>query len=159
MDGVEDQSLFLSKAWRPDFAPNGSRIQVGDLMTRKRYADFLCLVRDKGAQAFYSGKLAKQIVSAVQGSGGILTLKDLQDYRVKSRPTVDLKFGQYRLVTSGAPSGGIVGLNILNTFQGYSRTDDHASINLTTHRLDEAFRFGYGAVCCASSVMIDMPPC
>ncbi|KAJ4024687.1 hypothetical protein NW766_000927 [Fusarium irregulare] len=145
MDGVEDQSLFLSKAWRPDFAPTGSRIQAGDLMTRKRYADFLCLIRDNGAQAFYSGKLAKQIVSAVQGEGGILTLKDLQDYRVKSRPTVDLKFGQYRLVTSGAPSGGIVGLNILNTFQGYSKTDDPARINLTTHRLDEAFRFGYGA--------------
>ncbi|KAM0263291.1 hypothetical protein ACHAPA_008782 [Fusarium lateritium] len=145
MDGVKDQSLFLSKAWNPDFAPNGLRIQAGDVMTRKRYANFLEVIRDKGAESLYSGRLAKQIVSAVQRSGGILTLKDLADYKVKSRPTVQLDFGNYRLVTSGAPSGGIIGLNILNTFQGYADTANLAMINLTTHRLDEAFRFGYGA--------------
>ncbi|KAH6873453.1 gamma-glutamyltransferase 1 [Thelonectria olida] len=145
MDYINNDELFLSSPWRPDFAPRGRRVKAGDVMTRKRYANMLQVIRDKGADAFYTGKLAGQVVSAIQSAGGIMTLEDLANYKVKSRPLVKLEFGEYRLVTSGTPSGGIVGLSILNTFKRYQHTEDLSMINLTAHRLVETFRFGYGA--------------
>lgn len=141
-----DTKLFLSPAWSSDFAPNGTRVNAGDVMTRKRYANTLETIRDKGADAFYSGPLADQIISAVQSAGGILTSADLKKYKVLRRPERKLSFGNYRLLTCGAPSGGIVGLTTLNVLKGYPDIGRPSAINATVHRLDEAIRFAYGAV-------------
>jgi gamma-glutamyltranspeptidase/glutathione hydrolase len=146
MDLLNDDAVFLGPAWAPDFAIGGRRIKTGDKMTRKRYADTLEIIRDGGADSFYSGPIANDIVGALKKQGGILTLQDLKDYRVVSRPVRELDFGDYKIFGCSAPSGGPVGLNIINVMKGYSDTPLPSSINLTTHRLDEAFRFAYGLV-------------
>ncbi|KAK8071579.1 gamma-glutamyltransferase [Apiospora saccharicola] len=51
---------------------------------------------------------------------------------------------RYRIHGCGLPSGGAVALNILSVLKGYDGVGDASNVNLTTHRLDEAMRFGYG---------------
>jgi gamma-glutamyltranspeptidase/glutathione hydrolase len=146
IDALGNDELFLSPAWAPDFAPNGARIKVGDIMTRKRLADTLKVIADKGADAFYSGSIAQATISALRADNGIMTLEDLMNYKVICRKPRSINYQNLRIVSGGAPSGGIVALKILKTLDGYGDTGDPAKLNITTHRLDEAMRFAYGAV-------------
>jgi gamma-glutamyltranspeptidase / glutathione hydrolase len=127
-----------------DFAPSGKRVVLGETMTRKRYADFLDLVAENGADVFYHGPIAEQTIAAVQADNGTMTLEDLAQYQVIIRPIVNTTYQGYRLFTSGAPTSGAVGLGILKTMEGYPHKDT-ADRDLTLHRLDEAMRFAYGA--------------
>lgn len=46
--------------WAQDFAPNGRLLQVGEIMTRKRYANTLEKIADNGSNAFYTGDLGTE---------------------------------------------------------------------------------------------------
>lgn len=141
-------SSFLSKdsSWATDFAPNGTRVGQGDIMTRKRYASLLELIARDGADAFYRGETAKTTVAAIRATNGIMTLDDLSSYRVIIRPPVEISYRDYRITSCGAPSSGIVALNALKVVETYTDIGVPSAVNLSTHRLDEAIRFAYGAV-------------
>ncbi|PNY21216.1 Gamma-glutamyltranspeptidase 1 [Tolypocladium capitatum] len=137
---------FLTKdpSWAIDFAPRGYRVKLGETMTRKRYADTLETIANEGADAFYTGDIARATIATLQSRNGTMTLQDLADYTVALRKPVQINYRGYRLTSSNAPSGGVVALSALNTVSGYDGFDDPAQVNLTTHRLDEAIRFAYG---------------
>lgn len=48
--------LCSDPAWAIDFCPNGTRLGLGDIITRKRYAATLQTIADHGVNAFYSGQ-------------------------------------------------------------------------------------------------------
>jgi gamma-glutamyltranspeptidase/glutathione hydrolase len=73
-----------------------------------------------------------------------MTMKDLKNYRVSIRKPIDITYRGYKLFSTGAPSGGSVALSILKIIEGYDMSDP-SMLNLSTHRLDEAMRFSYGA--------------
>lgn len=131
-------------AWAEDFAPNGTLVGLGDTMTRKRYASMLEDIANIGVDAFYKGTKAEAMIRALQGRNGTMTLDDLAGYSVVHRPPMRINYRGYTLTTTNAPSSGVVALSALNTVSGYDGFGDPASINLTTHRLDEAIRFAYG---------------
>jgi gamma-glutamyltranspeptidase/glutathione hydrolase len=147
MSTVTPSNTFLSSipTWAYDFAPNGTLLGVGDLMTRKRYADTLEKIALQGSGAFYTGSIAQTTVAAIKSSGGNLTLADLANYNVTLKPPVEVDYRGFKLRSVPAPASGAVVLQTLNVIQGYS---ERAStyLNLSTHRLDEAIRFGYGEV-------------
>ncbi len=146
MDTIQNDPLFLSPSWAPDFAPTGKRVTVGDKLRRRRYADVLQAVSEKGADAFYTGLIARATINVIQAANGTMTMDDLRTYKVVVRKPKAITYRGYRLTSGGAPCGGVVALSILKTFQGYGGSDDPSRINLTTHRLDQAMRFAYGAV-------------
>jgi hypothetical protein len=115
-------------------------------MTRARYARTLQAVADRGMNAFYTGQQAQWTIAALQAADGIMTLKDLKNYKALSRPTKQVKYRNYKVISGGAPSGGIVALTILNLFKEFENVGDSSQLNLTTHRLDECIRFAYGMV-------------
>ncbi|KAK8008069.1 gamma-glutamyltranspeptidase [Apiospora marii] len=127
-----------------DFAPNGTRLGLGDVLKRGRYADTLQIISDEGPDAFYSGRIAETMVKAIRAAGGMMTLDDLRSYRAVPREAWAIDYGQYRVHGCGVPSGGTVALNILSVLKGYEGIGDVLNVNMTTHRLDEAMRFGYG---------------
>lgn len=137
---------FLTKdpAWSIDFAPNGTLVQEGQIMTRKRYADTLETISEEGADAFYKGPIAESTIAALQAANGTMTLDDLANYTIELREPVSIDYRGYKLTSCSAPSGGEVALSILNIVNGYEGFGDPSQINLTTHRLDEAMRWSYG---------------
>lgn len=137
---------FLSDdpAWAIDFAPNGTRLGAGDTMTRKRYADTLETIGEKGANAFYTGAIANATITTIQSNNGTMTLEDLKNYTAAIREPVNITYRDYKLTACGAPSGGSVALSALKIFEGYTDVGDPSDLNITTHHLDEAIRFAYG---------------
>lgn len=136
--------LTQDPSWAIDFAPNGTVVQLGQTMTRKRYAATLETISNQGASAFYEGAIANATIQALRASGGTMTLKDLANYTIAIRDAVEINYRGYKATACSAPSGGEVALSILNIINGFDGFDDPAQINLTTHRLDEALRWSYG---------------
>lgn len=137
---------FLSKepTWAEDFAPNGTRVGAGDIMTRKRYAHTLEAIAVEGPDAFYKGPLAKATVRALHKTNGSMTMEDLEEYSVVSRTPVKIDYKGFRLHGCRAPASGTIALSVMKVLEGYEKFDQSHTMNLSTHRLDEAIRFGYG---------------
>lgn len=148
MDGVTPVHgpgfLVDDPNWAIDFAPNGTRLGTGDILTRKRYADTLEVIGERGVDAFYKGPIAQATIDAIQSHNGTMTLQDLANYTVALRDPVNITYRDYRLTACGAPAGGSVSLSALKIFEGYANVATESVLNISTHRLDESIRFAYG---------------
>lgn len=140
----ETDFLVEDPNWAIDFAPNGTRVQLGETMTRKRYADTLETISQYGADAFYTGAIANATIAALQAANGTMTLADLKNYSVAIRKPAQITYRDFRLTACSAPSSGEVALSVMKTVEGYQGFGEASLLNLSTHRLDEAIRFGYG---------------
>ncbi|WOO81105.1 Glutathione hydrolase proenzyme [Vanrija pseudolonga] len=139
--------LTSDPIWAEQFAPNGTLLKQGDYVYRHRLADALTIIAKKGPDAFYHGRIAKNIVKAAQAQGGIITLKDLAGYKVNVKNTSVVEYRGKRIYSTTAPSSGVVVLSTLKIFEGFpdgGAADDSPAINLTTHYLVEADKLGYG---------------
>lgn len=137
--------LCVEPSWALDFCPNGTLVGLGDVITRKRYADTLETIANKGPDAFYSGAIAETTIAALQAANGTMTLEDLANYTIASRYVNNITYGQYVIHSTSAPSSGGIALAALNTLSGYPDLFGPQAINPSTHLLDEAMRFAYGA--------------
>lgn len=144
---VEDPSFAI------DFAPNGTLLGLNETITRKRYADTLETIAERGPDAFYTGPIANATINALQTSGGTMNLEDLRNYSIAIRKPAQIDYRGFKLTACSAPSSGTVALSVMKTVEGYSDFNQAAAINLSTHRLDEAIRFAYGEVKRPSSVL------
>ncbi|KAF2015877.1 gamma-glutamyltranspeptidase-like protein [Aaosphaeria arxii CBS 175.79] len=145
--GENSTSNFLvnDPEWALDFAPHGKLVKLNETITRKRYADTLETIAQDGPDAFYEGPIAEATIKALQAANGTMTLEDLKNYTVALRKPSTITYRDYKLTSCSAPSGGGVALSVLKIMEGYSGVGDPENVNLTTHRLDEAMRFAYGA--------------
>ncbi|QDS72722.1 hypothetical protein FKW77_003691 [Venturia effusa] len=145
MQGLEDgRFLYEEKEWARDFAPNGTMVGLGDWMRRERYADTLEKIADYGADAFYNGQLAEDLVKAVNANNGSMTVEDLKNYKVQLRKPASIHYRGYKLTSNSAPASGVVSLAVMNIVDGYEDFGWNEKLNLSTHRLDEAVRWAYG---------------
>ncbi|KAL8706972.1 MAG: hypothetical protein Q9201_000020 [Fulgogasparrea decipioides] len=119
----DNRFLIVDPAWAADFAPNGTRLGFGDVMTRKRYADTIEEIARDGVYSFYTGKLASQTVAAIQKAGGLMTMDDLASYDVVIRSPVEISFNGHRVLGCGVPASGAVTLSILKTVEGFGDPD------------------------------------
>lgn len=129
-----------------DFAPNGTLLGLNETITRRRYADTLDTISKRGADAFYTGPIANATIQALKAANGTMTLEDLKNYTVAIRKPAQITYRDYKLTACSAPSSGTVALSVMKTIEGYSEIGEAATLNLSTHRLDEAIRFAYGEV-------------
>ena len=116
-------------------------------MTRKRYADTLESIAKYGADTFYTGAIGNATIQAIQNTGGIMTMEDLANYTTLSRKPSQITYRGYRITSGSAPSSGEVALSIMKTLEGYEDIGHPETLNISTHRVDEAMRWSYGMVC------------
>ena len=102
-------------------------------------------IANEGSSAFYTGDIAESIINAIQLTNGTMTLEDLQNYEVISRPVLTTPYRGLHLHGIGSPAGGAVSLNILKIMEQYDAAGWHEDRGLTMHRFDEAMRFAYSA--------------
>ncbi|WP_109468825.1 gamma-glutamyltransferase [Albibacillus kandeliae] len=119
------------------FLPGGAPIQAGQVLTNRPYAETLRLLAEQGADAFYAGDVARDIVQAVrgaEGNPGVLSELDFATYAVKERPPVCADYRSYEVCGMGPPSSGALTLGqILGMLE-------HSELNALGPKEPEAWR-------------------
>ncbi|WP_147107686.1 gamma-glutamyltransferase [Tateyamaria sp. syn59] len=91
------------------FLPGGTPLAAGTTLKNQPYADTLRLMAAEGADAFYVGKIAQDIMAAVQfapSNPGVLSELDLAVYEVKERAPVCVTYREHDVCGMGPPSSG-----------------------------------------------------
>ena len=92
----------------------------GDTVIQEDLAKTLELIRDKGREGFYAGKVAGQIVAEMKTGNGLISLADLQNYHSVWRKALTGKYKDYKIITMPPPSsGGIALLQLLKSVEPY----------------------------------------
>jgi gamma-glutamyltranspeptidase/glutathione hydrolase len=90
---------------RKIYAPQGRLLTAGQTCYMKDFADLLTELANRGAQTFYRGEIAHQLVQDLS-QGGHLTLEDLAAYQVIVRQPLKMQYRGYELLTNPTPSSG-----------------------------------------------------
>lgn len=90
------------------FLPNGAPPVPGTVFKQPALARTLEAIRDRGADGFYRGRVARQIEEGQKRSGGLITRGDLALYAAKIRRPLRFRFGSADVFTMPAPSSGPV---------------------------------------------------
>lgn len=109
------------------FLPDGAPIAEGATLRNAAYAETLGRLAAAGADAFYTGPIAADIVATVQGAPGNpgrLSTEDLALYRVVERPAVCADYRGHAVCGMGPPSsGGLTVGQILGLLAPYDLAD------------------------------------
>jgi len=91
------------------FALDGRPKLPGRIIANRAFARTLRQIARGGANAFYEGAIARDIVAATRlgaGPPGAMTLADLHGYRARARAPVCGRYRGYRVCGMGPPSSG-----------------------------------------------------
>ena len=101
------------------------------------------LLGSKGADGFYRGPVAEELVAAVRAAGGNWSAADLAGYQAKARAPLVLDYRGYRIVTAPPPSsGGVAIAEILNILRGFdlAKLDTAHRVHVIVEAMRRAFR-------------------
>ncbi|RMD82633.1 MAG: gamma-glutamyltransferase [Candidatus Dadabacteria bacterium] len=103
---------------------NGKPLAAGSRMVRPALAETLARFAAEGAAPFYEGDIAADIVTAVREQGGVMTAKDLAEYRPVERLPVVTSYRRWRVLGMPPPSsGGGVVAEALQVLAAYRLSD------------------------------------
>lgn len=145
------------------YQPNGEPKPVGTVLKNPELAQTLRAVAQGGADAFYTGPIAQDIVEAVQKdarSPGRLSLEDLASYQAKQRPAVCAPYRAFEVCGMGPPSsGGVTPLQILGILENFDLPAMDQSSPQALHLLAEASRLAFAdrGLYLADSDFVDVP--
>ena len=143
VSGVAMASRFLDADGQPK--------AVGSHLTNPELARTLRLVAQGGADAFYLGAMAEDLVAAVRthpARPGRMVLEDLANYQEKTRQPVCLTYkASYQICGMPPPSSGGIAvaqiLGVLERFQLGTSPQWGPNTPQTLHVLTEAHRLAY----------------
>jgi gamma-glutamyltranspeptidase/glutathione hydrolase len=142
-----DQYLTQPRARAYFFDQHGKALRVGTVLRNPAYAATLRAIAAGGADAFYTGSIARDIVETVNGPSwnpGDLTLDDLARYRVVVREPVCDGYRAYRVCGFPLPSsGGITVLQMLKMLEPYDLAAMGPATFWSVHFVSEAGRLAY----------------
>jgi gamma-glutamyltranspeptidase/glutathione hydrolase len=126
------------------FLPEGRPLAQGDRLIETDLANTLQHISDNGADAFYRGPIAAEIVRANRAGGGVFTLEDFARYKVRELKPIECDYRGYHIISAPPPSSGGVSLcEALNILQGYDLAAMGFHSAAEVHVLVEALRRVY----------------
>ena len=166
--------MLDSPTWKQVYAPRGYLAVEGDWIKREAYGRTLETVAKHGADAFYHGEIANQMIDKLKSLGGVMTTKDVSSYAFihlfpslcRSRgvtndnqlagfkaiayPPIHQTWNNKTVYTTAAPTSGGMLLAILNLVEGYDfpstpESEGGCQSPKNVHRLLEAMKLAFGA--------------
>ncbi|MCC2650302.1 MAG: gamma-glutamyltransferase [Microvirga sp.] len=144
------------------YEADGKPKAVGTVLKNPAFAKTLRTVAEKGAEAFYTGEIAQDIVATVTGhpnNPGDMTLEDMKGYKVQEREALCGSYRVYRICGMGPPSSGQVAVQQI---MGVLETQDMAAVKPgpdAVHWFAEAGRLAYAdrALFLADPAFVNVP--
>ena len=122
-------------------------LPAGSLKRNPDYAITLRHIARHGADAFYTGELAKNIVAKVhefKSNRGLLSIEDMEAYQVKERQAVCRGYRGYQVCSMGEPSsGGLTLLYILGLLEHFDLKKWGPKNPTSWHVMMEASRIAF----------------
>lgn len=126
------------------FKEGGEAYAPGEILVQKDLAETLKLVSENGPNAFYEGEVAEKIVRFMKERGGLITEKDLNEYRAAVREPVRGTYRGYEIYSMPPPSsGGVHLIEILNVLEGFPLGEYGHNTAKTINLMAEAMKFAY----------------
>ena len=145
------------------FLPNDIPLKSGNIHYNKEYAETLKAFAKKGSKVFYQGFLADDIVSTVNNASinpGVLSLKDMNNYKVIQREPVCTKYREYEVCGMGPPSSGALTIaQILGIIENYDISKLCPKNPETWRLIGDASRLAFAdrSLYVADSDFVDVP--
>ncbi|MEP7328563.1 MAG: gamma-glutamyltransferase [Betaproteobacteria bacterium] len=137
-----DRYLTQSRARTYFFDGNGKPLAIGTMLRNPAYAATLRAIAKGGADAFYGGAIARDIIDTANGhpwNPGDLTAADLAGYRAIVREPVCDGYRGYRVCGFPLPSsGGVTVLQILKMLEPFDVTAMGPASFWSVHFMSEA---------------------
>jgi gamma-glutamyltranspeptidase/glutathione hydrolase len=122
------------------FQNEGRGWHEGDIFRQPELARTLERI-ERDPDGFYTGSMARQLADFIHKGGGLITAKDLADYRVLDRKPVTGTYRGLTIISSPPPSsGGIILIELLNILEGYDLKSAGADSAASIHLITEAYR-------------------
>jgi gamma-glutamyltranspeptidase/glutathione hydrolase len=144
------EDAYLGKmpdASRYFYDADGKPLAAGTRLRNPALAAVLRAIAAGGADAFYTGKIAQDIVTTVNQAkprAGGMTLADLAGYRAEKRAVPCGTYRVYKVCGMGPPSsGGITVLQILGLLRRFDMGSEEPLSVAAAHRFAEASRLAY----------------
>jgi gamma-glutamyltranspeptidase/glutathione hydrolase len=138
------EKIKLYPATSAIYTVDGSPPKDGAVIRNPDLVAALSLIAKDGVDAFYKGPLARQIVQAVQNTGGILTLDDLSGYKIRLRKPVTGSYRGFTIISvPPASSGGIHVIQILNMLENLDKDSLKFASTASIHVWLQALRLAF----------------
>lgn len=128
------------------YQPDGTAKPVGTKLVNKPYSEVLRRIASRGADGFYKGRIARDIVATVRNANvpGDLTTKDLANYQAKERSPVCGIYRVYKVCGMGPPtSGALTVLQILGILENFNLAALKPDSVQAVHLFSEAGKLAY----------------
>lgn len=120
---------------------DGRPWREGDLFVQEDLARTLERVAQRGREGFYAGETAAMIVREMERQDGLITRRDLQEYRSVWREPVTASWNGYRLHVMPPPSSGSIAIaQILTMIAPYDLQEMGFNSARYVHLITEAMR-------------------
>ena len=142
-----DRHITQVRAREYFFGADGKPLPVGTLLKNPAYAETLRRIATGGADSFYRGEIARDIVDTANSQGtnpGDLTLADLAGYRVQVRAAICDTYRGFRVCGVPLPSsGGVTVLQMLKMLEPYDLRAMGPASFWSVHFFSEAGRLAF----------------
>lgn len=120
---------------------DGRAPRAGETFRNPGLARVLRRIASEGPASFYEGEIARAIVAAVQGAGGVMTERDLAAHRSTWDEPLSVQYRGARVWNCAPNSQGLVALLALGMLEGFSPAgnDDPERWHLAIEALRIAF--------------------
>lgn len=123
----------LSEDEIPNFFPGNQPIEEGEKLEQPELGETLELIKEKGSDVFYNGKLAEEIADEVPG----IQKSDLEEYSVEEREPVQGEFAGYDVISAPPPFSGITLIQSLQMAEMLNVQKAEEDTALFTHLTSE----------------------
>ncbi len=116
---INEWVLRQNEAAAETFLPDGRPPEPGEVFRQPELARTLAAVAKNGADAFYTGEVARSIACSVQESGGYLSEEDLENHESTWVEPISTDYRGVRVYEIPPPGQGIAALQMLNILEGF----------------------------------------
>ena len=136
--------------------------EEGDTLVQTDLATTIERIMNHGHNGFYTGETARMLVEQMKEGKGLITMKDMADYRAIWREPMTGKYKSYRVISVPPPSAGGTGLlQLLKMAEAFPLSDWGREHPNTIHVMLEAERRVYAdrVAFLGDPDFVDIPAC
>ena len=125
---VTVKNAYFMEGAGPRFSPTAAKVimargrtpRPGEILVQKDLAGTFRKVVEGGTEIFYHGEIAQEIAQFCRENQGLITEKDLADFRVEWLDPISVPYKEYEIYCPPPPCAGFQYLETLNILEGDS---------------------------------------